>query len=199
MDKTNIIQLKLRDFESQILYFNGMYKLPVAPAPSIFYEAQHTMKRYNLEAADSRDMITDRLINFKKIISEEIEEVNDIAQSIKLGFKMKDGILVEPKTEYTPMEFLTDMADWLGDIQVYCASEMARYGIPIKETLSIIMSSNFSKLGVDGKPIYDERGKVQKGPGYWKPEPQIQAMLEEKVADYSSSLNEVKPNGIVWR
>jgi predicted HAD superfamily Cof-like phosphohydrolase len=71
------------------------------------------------------------------------------------------------------------LADLLGDIQVYCASEMRKFGLPQDDVLSIIMQSNFSKLGADGKPIYDERGKVQKGPGYWKPEPKISAMLEE--------------------
>lgn len=48
------------------------------------------------------------------------------------------------------------------------------------EILDIIMQSNFSKLGEDGKPIYDERGKIMKGPGYWKPEP--------KIAEYLSTL-----------
>ena len=45
--------------------------------------------------------------------------------------------------------------------------------------LNIIMESNFSKLGPDGKPIYDERGKVLKGPGYWKPEPAIRQYLSQ--------------------
>lgn len=54
---------------------------------------------------------------------------------------------------------------------------MAKFGIPLDETLEIIMQSNFSKMGADGKPIYDERGKLQKGPNYWKPEPRIAAML----------------------
>jgi hypothetical protein len=39
------------------------------------------------------------------------------------------------------------------------------------------MKSNFSKLGADGKPIYDERNKVQKGPLYFKPEPEITKLL----------------------
>ena len=69
------------------------------------------------------------------------------------------------------------LADLLGDIQVYCASEMAKFGLPLDQVLAIIMQSNFSKLGADGKPIYDERGKVMKGPDYWKPEPKLQAML----------------------
>jgi predicted HAD superfamily Cof-like phosphohydrolase len=69
------------------------------------------------------------------------------------------------------------LADLLGDIQVYAASEMAKFGLPLDQVLAIIMQSNFSKLGADGKPIYDERGKVQKGPDYWKPEPKIKEML----------------------
>ena len=41
------------------------------------------------------------------------------------------------------------------------------------------MQSNFSKLGEDGQPVYDHRGKVMKGPGYWKPEPKIQELLSQ--------------------
>jgi hypothetical protein len=40
------------------------------------------------------------------------------------------------------------------------------------------MDSNESKLGADGKPIYDANGKFLKGPNYWKPEPRIKALLE---------------------
>ena len=43
----------------------------------------------------------------------------------------------------------------------------------IDQVLVIIMQSNFSKLGADGKPIYDERGKVMKGPAIGNPEPKI--------------------------
>jgi len=60
------------------------------------------------------------------------------------------------------IELLVQIADLLGDIMVYCGSEMAKYGLPQGEILGIIMDSNFSKLGEDGKPIYDDRGKVQK-------------------------------------
>ena len=44
--------------------------------------------------------------------------------------------------------------------------------------LLIAVDSNESKLGADGKPIYDANGKFLKGPNYWKPEPKIQALLE---------------------
>ncbi|MHA0110778.1 hypothetical protein ACXYUI_27030, partial [Klebsiella pneumoniae] len=72
---------------------------------------------------------------------------------------------------------LTELSDWLGDLVVYCASEAQRWGLPLDRILSVIMQSNFSKLGADGKPFYDERGKVMKGPNYWKPEPRIQELL----------------------
>lgn len=39
------------------------------------------------------------------------------------------------------------------------------------------MDSNASKLGADGKPIYDANGKFLKGPNYWKPEGKIREML----------------------
>ena len=73
---------------------------------------------------------------------------------------------------------MTDLADWLGDIVVYCASEARRWGIPLNRVLNVIMESNFSKLDADGQPIYDERGKVMKGPNYWKPEPKIKEVLD---------------------
>ncbi|MNL77051.1 hypothetical protein D3C87_2031310 [compost metagenome] len=60
---------------------------------------------------------------------------------------------------------------------MYCRSEALKYGLPLEEVLDIIMDSNESKLGIDGKPIYDENGKFLKGPNYWKPEPKIEALL----------------------
>ena len=98
-----------------------------------------------------------------------------------------DEIIAAQHAGKDPLEVLTMLADLLGDIQVYCASEMAKFGLPLDQVLSIIMQSNFSKLGADGLPIYDERGKVMKGPNYWKPEPKLQAMLTELAAPNSSS------------
>jgi predicted HAD superfamily Cof-like phosphohydrolase len=79
------------------------------------------------------------------------------------------------------LDLLTALADLLGDIQVYCGSEMVKFGLPIDDVLFIIMQSNFSKMGADGNPIYDERGKLQKGPHYWKPEPKIRELLRSML------------------
>jgi predicted HAD superfamily Cof-like phosphohydrolase len=74
------------------------------------------------------------------------------------------------------------MADLLGDVIVYCRSEALKYGLPLEDVLDIIMDSNESKLGADGKPIYDANGKFLKGPDYWKPEPKIKALLEKAAS-----------------
>lgn len=77
----------------------------------------------------------------------------------------------------TEIDVKVAIADLLGDVIVYCRSEALKYGLPLEKVLDIIMDSNESKLGADGKPIYDENGKFLKGPNYWKPEPKIKSLL----------------------
>lgn len=109
-----------------------------------------------------------RISNFEKILKEECEEIVDI-----------EGVLESQDVEAAKMlRARVMLADLLGDIIVYCASEAQRWDIPLEKVLAIIMASNFSKLDAEGNPIKDERGKFLKGPGYWKPEPYIQALLE---------------------
>lgn len=167
------VNLKFRSFESSITYFNVMYSLPISRVPSIApsVEWQKQNPTVGKVYTGSTDALHDRLESFRAILMEELAEVDEIMEKLR-------------KSEYkTELEFLTDMADWLGDIQVYCASEMVRFGIPINDTLNIIMQSNFSKLDADGKPIISG-GKVQKGPFYWKPEPKIQELLEKLVNEF---------------
>ncbi len=102
------------------------------------------------------------LASFVSILTEEVAE----AEEISLLRKPADA---EARA--------VAMADWLGDIIVYCSTFARRQGLPMAEILGIIMQSNFSKLGADGQPIYDERGKVLKGPLYWKPEGKIGGLL----------------------
>jgi predicted HAD superfamily Cof-like phosphohydrolase len=137
-------------FSEDIKRFNAMYGLPVNEKPKL----------------DIGVPAAERLRAFKSILGEELDEIDEIVAAVESGAPS--------------LEVLTMLADLLGDIQVYCASEMRKFGLPQDEVLAVIMQSNFSKLGADGKPIYDERGKVQKGPGYWKPEPKISALLAEK-------------------
>ena len=44
------------------------------------------------------------------------------------------------------------------------------FGINLDKCFAEVQSSNMSKLGVGGKPIYNEKGKVMKGPNYFKPD-----------------------------
>jgi len=73
------------------------------------------------------------------------------------------------------------IADLLADIIVYCQSEAVRYGIPLEEVLQIVMDSNETKLGADGKSIKDSDGKFLKGPNFVPPEPAIRKLLLEKM------------------
>lgn len=93
-----------------------------------------------------------RLEQFLDILREEIEEWYDIKDTVGL-------------------------ADWLGDIIVYCASELVRSGIDPSVVVGIIMDSNFSKLDRDQNPIYDDRDKLLKGPDFQPPEPMIAQYL----------------------
>lgn len=106
-----------------------------------------------------------KLRRFKEILQDELNEVDDIIRVLE-----SDG---------APSEVvLTSIADWLGDIIVYCTSEMVKYGLPPLAVLQIIMASNFSKLDENGQPIMDASGqKFEKGPNYWKPEPMIEDLL----------------------
>ena len=137
-------------FSRDIRQFNTMYRLPYEDFPTF---------------AGVGDPQT-RLTAFKKTILDEIKEVDEILEALN----------VDP-TEEVKVKVLTMVADWLGDIQVYAASEIRKYGLDNDKVLEIIMRSNFSKQNADGTTTYDANGKVQKGPNYYKPEPEIEAYI----------------------
>jgi predicted HAD superfamily Cof-like phosphohydrolase len=116
----------------------------------------------------------ERLRQFHDIISEEVDEGLDLAAKYEALVGAGSPLEADKR-----LAVLTEMSDWLGDLVVYCASEARRWGLPLGGILDVIMQSNFSKLGEDGLPIYDHRGKVMKGPGYWKPEPKIEELLRQ--------------------
>jgi predicted HAD superfamily Cof-like phosphohydrolase len=93
-----------------------------------------------------------------------------------------DEIVALAQKGAAPADILVAVADLLGDVIVYCRSEALKYGLPLEAVLDVIMDSNESKLGADGKPIYDANGKFLKGPNYWKPEPRIKALLEQQAS-----------------
>lgn len=135
-------------------------------------ERMNEMYRMPEVYTNDQHQSNERLVQFKSILEEECKEIDDI-------------ILTNTVDKF---DTLTQLSDLLGDIIVYCASEAKRWGIPIDRVLNIIMQSNFSKLDSNGQPIYDERMKLQKGPGYWKPEPKIAQLLLEYSSEGASNV-----------
>ena len=64
---------------------------------------------------------------------------------------------------------LKEVADALTDILYVTYGAGYAYGIDLDKCFKEVQRANMSKLGNDGKPIYNEKGKVMKGPNYLKP------------------------------
>jgi len=64
---------------------------------------------------------------------------------------------------------LKEVADALTDILYVTYGAGYAYGINLDKCFKEVQRSNMSKLGKDGKPIFNEKGKVMKGPNYTKP------------------------------
>ena len=92
----------------------------------------------------SNDKITDLRIS---LIKEELEELKKA---------ISDNDLLE-------------IADALTDILYVTYGAGHAFGINLDKCFNEVQDSNMSKLGPDGKPIYNESGKVMKGPNYFKP------------------------------
>ena len=82
------------------------------------------------------------------LISEELEELKNAMES-------KD---------------LLEVADALTDILYVTYGAGHAFGINLDKCFDEVQNSNMSKLDSDGKPIYNESGKVMKGPDYFKPD-----------------------------
>ena len=78
------------------------------------------------------------------------EELNELEQAMKT----KD---------------LKEVADALTDILYVAYGAGCAYGIDLDKCFKEVQRANMSKLGKDGKPIYNEKGKVMKGPNYSEP------------------------------
>ena len=64
---------------------------------------------------------------------------------------------------------LKEIADALTDILYVTYGAGFAYGIDLDKCFKEVQRANMSKLGTDGKPIYNEKGKVMKGPNYSEP------------------------------
>lgn len=167
----NAIQCDMNSFLILIFTMHRMYELPVNKAPA-------------------RDMdFAKQLQNFKKILTDEIAEIDDIIlnpeHAADIQAKMSAGNIDE-----VVLDAHVALADLLADIVVYCFSESLKHGIYLPTILHTVMTSNFSKLGEDGKPIKDANGKFLKGPNYTPPEKTIKGLLPQMWADAVAATTE---------
>lgn len=102
---------------------------------------------------------------------ELIEAVTGETQQAKLVHQLAENLLDQiSKLEGEDFDVdLTETADALTDITVVTNGSGHEFGLDLDATGDEVHRSNMSKLGEDGKPIYDERGKIMKGPNYFKP------------------------------
>ena len=114
-----------------------------------FEKVRIFMKTYGQEVKDKAGL-SDAMTNKLRIdlIKEELEELTEA---------MKD-------------ENLLEVADALTDILYVTYGAGHAFGIDLDKCFEEVQNSNMSKLGDDGKPIYNEAGKVMKGPNYFKPD-----------------------------
>jgi predicted HAD superfamily Cof-like phosphohydrolase len=65
---------------------------------------------------------------------------------------------------------INEVADALTDILYVTYGAGHAFGVNLDKCFEEVQNSNMSKLGSDGKPIYNDKGKVMKGPNYFKPD-----------------------------
>ena len=107
------------------------------------------MKTFGQEVKTKPSFSTDKINKLRlDLIKEELEELTEAMNN-------KD---------------LLEVADALTDILYVTYGAGHAFGIDLDKCFEEVQNSNMSKLGEDGKPIYNEAGKVMKGPNYFKPD-----------------------------
>ena len=107
------------------------------------------MKTFGQEVKSKPGLSSDKINNLRiNLIEEELKELKEA---------IKNGDLKETIDALTDILYVT-----------YGAGHS--FGVNLDECFEEVQKSNMSKLGSDGKPIYNEQGKVMKGPNYFKPD-----------------------------
>ena len=107
------------------------------------------MKTFGQEVKNKPSFSTDKINKLRlDLIKEELSELTDAMNN-------KD---------------LLEVADALTDILYVTYGAGHAFGIDLDKCFDEVQNSNMSILGNDGKPIYNEQGKVMKGPNYFKPD-----------------------------
>ena len=87
---------------------------------------------------------------------------------VRLRYNLIKEELNELKTAFEEKNLL-EVADALTDILYVTYGAGHSFGINLDKCFEEVQKSNMSKLGKDGNPIYNDQGKVMKGPNYFKP------------------------------
>ena len=107
------------------------------------------MKTFGQEVKTKPSFSTDKINKLRiDLIKEELDELTEAMNN-------KD---------------LLEVADALTDILYVTYGAGHAFGIDLDKCFDEVQRSNMSKLGEDGKPIYNEHGKVMKGPKYFQPD-----------------------------
>jgi len=91
---------------------------------------------------------------------------NDKITNLRINLIREELLELEEAIE---KKDLKEVADALTDILYVTYGAGHAFGINLDKCFEEVQNSNMSKLGPDGKPIYNEQGKVMKGPDYFKP------------------------------
>ena len=107
------------------------------------------MKTFGQEVKNKPSLSSDKINQLRiSLIKEELDE-------LKQAMNNKD---------------ILEVADALTDILYVTYGAGHAFGIDLDKCFQEVQKSNMSKLGEDGKPIYNDKGKVMKGPNYFKPD-----------------------------
>ena len=116
---------------------------------SNFQSVKKFMQTFGQEVKDKTEFPKEKIVELRyDLIKEELDELNQ-------AIKDKD---------------IKEVADALTDILYVTYGAGHAFGIDLDECFEEVQKSNMSKLGLDGKPIYNDDGKVMKGPNYFKPD-----------------------------
>ena len=108
---------------------------------------------------------------FMKTFGQEVK--NKPSFSTEKINKLRLDLIKEELSELTDAmnnKDLLEVADALTDILYVTYGAGHAFGIDLDKCFDEVQNSNMSKLDEDGKPIYNENGKVMKGPNYFKPD-----------------------------
>ena len=115
---------------------------------SNFDSVRKFMETFGQEVMKKAEFPNDKITSLRfELIREELEE-------LKEAMDKKD---------------IKEVADALTDILYVTYGAGHAFGINLDKCFQEVQNSNMSKLGDDGKPIYNEKGKVMKGPNYFEP------------------------------